>query len=341
MPLRLIELITEADPDVDIAALVEREHVLGAWQDAAPEGGSRIRILLDSQITEQLTDQLEEKFSNGEGFRLLLSAVEATVPRPEPPEEQREAQQDGDGDSQPTHDRISREELYEDVAAGAQVSWIYLALVLLSTIVAAFGLAHGDVATLVGAMVIAPLLGPNVALALATTLGDWRLALRSLRTGAAGLGASLAAAFFLGTVIPVDADSEEIIRRAYVGLPHIALALAAGAAGALAFSRGESGVLIGVMVAVALVPPLVNCGLLAGAGRWPESLSAGVLVLTNLIAINLAGVLAFSLQGIRPKAFYEVDRARRATIVAISVWVGLLVLLALVIAFLVPNFGVG
>ena len=73
-----------------------------------------------------------------------------------------------------------REELYQDVAGGAKLHRDFLLLTLLSTIVAVFGLTADNVAAVIGAMVIAPLLGPNMALALATTLGDRKLLRQSL-----------------------------------------------------------------------------------------------------------------------------------------------------------------
>ena len=94
-------------------------------------------------------------------------------------------------------ERISREELYEDLSGYARITRIHLYMVVLSTIVAATGIARDSPTILIGAMVIAPLLGPNVALALATTLGDTGLARRAIRTTALGLGLAILVAFSL------------------------------------------------------------------------------------------------------------------------------------------------
>jgi uncharacterized membrane protein len=89
-------------------------------------------------------------------------------------------------------DRISREELYNSIADGAKLSRVFVMMVILSAIVAAIGLIKDNVAVVVGAMVIAPLLGPNVALALGTTLGDIPLTLRSLKTNVVGVAIAFA-----------------------------------------------------------------------------------------------------------------------------------------------------
>jgi uncharacterized membrane protein len=110
------------------------------------------------------------------------------------------------------------------------------------------------------------------------------------------------------------------------------IALAAGAAGSLAFTSGIPAALVGVMVAVALLPPLVSAGLLAGAGFTGPATGAVMLLVTNIACLNLAAVATFLLQKIRPLTWWEAERARRATKVAVATWVlTLLVLLAVML----------
>ncbi len=115
------------------------------------------------------------------------------------------------------------------------------------------------------------------------------------------------------------------------------LALAAGTAGALAFTTGIHTPLVGVMVAVALLPPLVASGLCVGAGRWTMAGGAFLLFLANLICINLAGVATFLVHGIRPRTWWEADKARKAARVALGVWLVLLAALALAIILAQPH----
>jgi uncharacterized membrane protein len=85
------------------------------------------------------------------------------------------------------------------------------------------------------------------------------------------------------------------------------------------------------MVAVALLPPLVTAGLLAGSGHTSLALGALVLVLTNVVCINLSGVLTFLAQRIRPRTWWEEKKARKATRRAITLWVVILLVLIVVI----------
>ena len=93
----------------------------------------------------------------------------------------------------------------------------------------------------------------------------------------------------IGVLLQVNPASPEMASRNAVGMGDIVVALASGCAGALAFTTGVSATLIGVMVAVALLPPLVTFGLLLGGGHPAPAMGALSLFLVNLICVNLAG----------------------------------------------------
>jgi uncharacterized hydrophobic protein (TIGR00341 family) len=334
MAMRLIEVFVPKASEADVPELLGDREVLGLWRQPCEDDRSCVGVLLQAEQTEQVLDLLEERFSSAEGFRIVVLPVEATLPRPEPEDEERreeEQKEEAAEKKAPLGIGISREELYTDVAEGAEITGVYMVGVVLSTIVAAVGLMHDDVAVIIGAMVIAPLLGPNVALALATTLGDLALAARSLKTAGAGLLAAFALSLGLGLVLPVDPTMPEIAARTRVGIGDIAVALASGCAGVLAFTAGTSVALVGVMVAVALLPPLVTLGLVLACGQPDQALGALLLLSTNLICVNLAGVVTFLARGIRPRTWWETERARRATRIATVLWLVLLGVLVMVI----------
>jgi uncharacterized hydrophobic protein (TIGR00341 family) len=325
MALRLIEMVLPEKDGVELRALLKEHTVLEHRQLRLPDGEVLVRILLDAEQSEAVLDQLGERYASKDGTRLVVLPVEATLPRAEPepePETATAPEQASSGEKPPG--RIGREELYEDIKDAAQCSRVYLAMVVLSTIVAAIGLYYNSVAIIIGAMVIAPLLGPNMALALATTLGDLSLLRRALLTALAGIATTMVLAVIIGVLLDIDPASPEIASRNGVGLGDLAVALASGAAGALAFTTGVSTTLIGVMVAVALLPPLVAFGLLLGGGHAALAMGALSLFLMNLICVNLAGVTTFLVQGIRPATWWEKDRAVKASRIAIVLWAALL-----------------
>jgi len=259
--------------------------------------------------------------------RIVWHAVEATQPRLDIDEENDDEPDAGRIGNGPMS-RIDREELYQYAAEAVGVTTAFLTMVVLSTVVAAGGMLRDSVAVVIGAMVIAPLIGPNIALALGTTLGDTSLLRRALTVNVTGVALALVMSFVLGMVIEIDPSIAELAARTNVGMADVALALAAGAAGALAVTRGAPTALVGVMVAVALLPPLVATGLFLGAG-YPEMAGrAGLLTLTNVVCVNLAGVSTFLLQGVRPRHWRDVEKAKASTRVAISLWILALLVLA-------------
>jgi len=332
--LRMMEIVVPEDRAGELSDLLgEDEELFGVWTDPLDEGLVRARVLLPTGHTEGLSDRLSEHFTGADGFRIVLFAVEATVPRVEEPEEP-EADEAGapgaEAEAPPEHQplRVSREELYADLQEASGLSGVYLVTVVLSTLVAALGLVRGDIAVIIGAMVIAPLLGPNVALALAVTLGDVALGARALKTIGAGVATAAAVSVGMGLLLTVDPSVPAIASRTSASFSDLALALAAGSAGALAFTTGIPTALIGVMVAVALLPPLATTGLLLGSGQVGPAAGAGLLVLTNVACINLAGIVTFLAQRVRPRTWWEEERAKRATKIAMALWLAVLAVLA-------------
>jgi len=330
MVLRLMQIFLPDSADQEFEDLLEEREVLGRWRD---EDAHQLvlHLLVPAEETEPIMDRFEDRYSDQKGFHVILSPVEAVLPRPDPEEEEEKAE---NGESEVTpgnNQRISREELYTNVVEELGVTFVFLAMTLLSAIVAAVGLIRDDVAVIIGAMVIAPLLTPNVALALATTLADFKLMWRAFFANVSGVLSAFAIAVVVGLIFGVNPDNEAISVRTNVNFGDMLLALAAGAAGTLAFTRGLSGAVIGVMVAVALMPPLVASGMLVGAGHLHSATGAMLLTVVNVICVNLAGVATFLIQGVRPRSWWETERAKTATRRAIAVWIILLFALAMIL----------
>lgn len=300
-------------------------ELIDHWQVDTTQGRHWTHVVLRSAQTESFTDWVNQ--NAGENVRIVWHAVEATQPRLDIDEENDDEPEAGRIGNGPTS-RIDREELYQYAAEAVGVTTAFLTMVVLSTVVAAGGMLRDSVAVVIGAMVIAPLIGPNIALALGTTLGDTSLLRRALTVNVAGVGLALGMSFVLGMVIEIDPSIAELAARTNVGMADVALALAAGAAGALAVTRGAPTALVGVMVAVALLPPLVATGLFLGAGYTDMAGRAGLLTLTNVVCVNLAGVSTFLLQGVRPRHWRDVEKAKASTRVAISLWILALLVLA-------------
>jgi uncharacterized hydrophobic protein (TIGR00341 family) len=332
MALRLIQILPP-DDFKDTDRLINKDDLVDSWTEKSESGRVTVNLLADVELTEKILKDLDQAFSGSEDYRIILLPVSATIPKQEVKEKDKEEIDEAKGkkENESRVKRISREELYEEINQVVDISWVYLVLIALSCVVAANGLIRNSPAMVIGAMVIAPILGPNVGLSLATTLGDKILMKRSIKSILYGFSLGMVLSIVMGTLFTIDPDVYEINSRTVVSFADIALGLAAGVAGCLSFTRGISAAVIGVMVAVALLPPMVATGLLLGSGMYELAFGAGLLTITYIICVNLAGILTFLLQGIKPKSFREQREGEELSRYAIIIWVSLLILLALII----------
>lgn len=170
----------------------------------------------------------------------------------------------------------------------------------LAATIASYGLLENSPAVVIGAMIIALLLGPISGVALALVDGHWRLLVSSFATLVAGVCLVMAIGFVIGVIhrdIPV---THEIMARTAPNIMDLMIALAGGAAGAYAsVSPRLNTAFIGVAIATALVPPLCAASILFARGEAELALGAFSLSLINMVAIQFAFVVVLWFSGFR------------------------------------------
>jgi uncharacterized hydrophobic protein (TIGR00341 family) len=310
--MKIIEIVADQGHQDTVSGIAKQHDATDVWMGAPGEDGRlSIRMLVTEEKIQEILDALMGILSGTRNPRIVVIPIEAMLPRPNDKVEAKEKVRSV---------VTSREELYDDIEKNARLDRNFLVLVFLSTIVAAIGLIEDNVAVVIGAMVIAPLLGPNLALALGTALGDTVLMWKSLQTNLAGLGLSLGLAVLIAILWPVNVASHELLARTDVGLDSVALALASGAAAVLSITTGLPSVLVGVMVAVALLPPAATLGLMLGSGQVGLAMGAGLLLAVNVVCVNLAAKVVFLVQGVRPRTWLEKQKARQSMTLYIMIW---------------------
>lgn len=321
--MRIVEVIA---PERYAKEIIGMGRFYGAadlwWGPANADGRQAFRMLVPDPARQRLLDALESLLERDAEMRLIVLSVDATLPRLSA-----ETEEEDEQSRRSAAISATREELYTEIARGARLDRNYLLLVMLSTIVATIGLAEDNVAVVIGAMVIAPLLGPNIAFAFATSLGDKALAAQALGTSAAGLGFALLLSLLTVLVWPIDLSAPEIVARTEVNLASVALALASGAAAVLSLSTGLSSALVGVMVAVALLPPTAVLGMQLGSGHWELAAGAALLLAVNVVCVLLAAKLVFLSRGVKPRTWLERTKAKQSQVLYIGLWAGLLAIL--------------
>ncbi|MDH5183243.1 MAG: TIGR00341 family protein [Gammaproteobacteria bacterium] len=320
--MKLIEIIAPAEHSTTIQGIAEhfevRNFTLGVISD---DGRITCRMLVQDEKRQRVMDALQGALTTIEMAHIIVIPVDAALPRLVAEEDESEEKRQA----------ATREELYSDVAKGSHLDGNFLLLVFLSTIVATIGLIENNVAVVIGAMVIAPLLGPNIALALGTSLGDSELIGKALKSLSSGLMFAIGLAWLMAILWPVAMDSHELLSRTTVKLDSIALALASGAAAVLSLTTGLSSVLVGVMVAVALLPPAVTIGLMLGTGQTALAEGAALLLAVNVVSVNLSAKLVLLYRGIKPRTWGEKKKAKLNTILYLLFWFISLAVLVVVV----------
>lgn len=189
-----------------------------------------------------------------------------------------------------------RQEIYDNIVEISAPTVTFYVMVALSTTIAAYGLLANSTAVVIGAMLVAPLMGAIFGMALGISSNDQILLWKS--TVAAVLGAILA--ILLGAIIgslPLRMPfGTEIFARTKPTIYDLIIALASGLAGAYALVNEKvSPALPGVAIATALVPPLTTCGLCLSIARWDLASGAFLLFLANFLAIEIAAAIIFNL----------------------------------------------
>jgi uncharacterized hydrophobic protein (TIGR00271 family) len=171
----------------------------------------------------------------------------------------------------------------------------YFVLTILSAAIAGYGLLQGSTAVVIGAMLVAPLMGPIFGIALALIRDDQRLLVKSLLAEVLGIALVIGLGWVVGSMAPLIDLSSEILSRTNPSIYDILIALASGLAGAYALVNPKlSTSLPGVAIATALVPTLASCGICLAAEEWRLAFGAFLLFAVNILAIELAAAGIFA-----------------------------------------------
>ncbi|MEA1915064.1 MAG: TIGR00341 family protein [Campylobacterota bacterium] len=192
-------------------------------------------------------------------------------------------------------------ELFSNLRNSAKFSYVFLTLMILSTLLAVTGLFANSAPVIIGAMILAPLMAPIISLSMGVIRADKFLLEQSVRTLGIGIGMALLFSFLFTLMIPLEQITPEMQSRLHPTLLDMMVAILSGMAGAYASSKEEiAKSLAGVAIAVALVPPLGVTGI--GIGLWDFEVIYGSFLLftTNLVGITLSAAFTFMVLGYSP-----------------------------------------
>lgn len=227
----------------------------------------------------------------------------------------------------PQVQRQSVEELTDalDLGYGDKVSKRtgFMIMLTLAGLIAIAGVLTDSTATVIGAMIIAPLGTPILGIGLGIVTGHLSLVIRSILWVLIGLAVVVALGLMFSVFVATPeslATNSQVTGRTSPSLMDLIAALATGFAGGFAMCRKDlSAVLPGVAISISLVPPLGVVGVCAGQGLWADALGALVLFLSNVLALVIAGTIVFTMGGYarEPGSSRTANRRRAYTVVTV------------------------
>lgn len=188
-------------------------------------------------------------------------------------------------------DAPDRSLILANVARDARLDQKFLLLIILSSAIATLGLLQSSAAVVIGAMLVSPLMGPIMGVGFGLATLESNLIKRSLVTIAAGMAVAILVAMIIIWLSPIQDVTSELRARTQPTLLDLGVAVVGGIAGVYAIMRKLSGVMVGVAIATALVPPLSTVGFGLVTGRSDFAMGAALLFLTNTLAIAFAATI--------------------------------------------------
>ncbi|RXK51415.1 DUF389 domain-containing protein [Halorientalis pallida] len=299
--MRLVHLSV---PDADRAAVVGvlDDRNLGYVETAgAGDLADRtlVSVVVPADAVEHLLDDLEAVGYDDDTYTVSLAAEFASFPGIDAVQDEWAA----------TPNKLAPATLRSKAKDLRYNTQTYLWMMFLSTVVATAGLLLDSPATVVGSMVLAPIVGPTLTGSVGAVRRDWQMVVDSVYLQLLGMGLAVGGAVVVGlatrwflTVPPSLAVTsiELVTLRLSPGLLPLVVGLAAGAAGAFGLATKGQVSIVGVMIAAALIPAAAAAGIGFAWGKLLLGLGATTLLVSTLLAVNLGGYTMFRYLGYGP-----------------------------------------
>ncbi len=232
------------------------------------------------------------------------------------------------------HKKLGKKKLTEEfqslIEPSVEFNKNLLFMIVIAASVATAGLFANNASLVIGAMLISPLLGPITAFSFNVAVGKPQKVYKATISGLILLAAVIATGAILTAIALQFADlplTNEILSRTEISPVFLAVAIALGFAGGIAMTTEIPGILVGVAIAAALVPPATVAGIGIALLDFEIFSSALTLTAANVIGLILGTIAVFFIEGITPRKFYEKEKAERQVIITITIFIALSIFL--------------
>lgn len=285
----------------------------------------KFTTIVPNDIARDITDELRKMLDTQQKeIYLIIDSLDSTIST---------YLEKLDEEIKPKKEGKTTEEFHAIVEPSVELRKDLLALIVIASGAALVGLFTNNGALVIGAMLLAPLLGPITAFSFNAAVAQPKKMAKAALSGFLLIVASVATGAIVTLVLLPVMElpiTNEILLRTEISPLFVALAIALGIAGGIAMSSSIPGLLVGVAIAAALVPPAVVTGIGIGFQDWHIFANAIILTAANVIGLVLGTMIVFFAKRITPTKYHEKEKARRYLTFTIAIFVGLSVLLGII-----------
>jgi uncharacterized hydrophobic protein (TIGR00341 family) len=291
--------------------------------------GTSYNILVPDEIVDKVIDELS-KALNFENLKhrpnmISVTNVDATI-SPILDDLKEKFKKMGEGKS-PIEAIVSPLEKYLHFNSDFMIT------LSISSIIALAGLFLDNVAVIIGAMLISPILGPISLAVVSGSIGKLKSFAKAQLMIFSMIGLAMSLSFILTLVVSqfigMDTTQQILIRTNATSLD-ILIAILLGSAGALALRTNLPELLVGVAIAAALVPPVVVMGIGLALMHLPMISGSFFLTIANLLGLELGGMVTLRLKGVTPRGYYQKMLLKRTSYYPMIIIAILVVILVLI-----------
>lgn len=347
MGYKIIEVLVEEKFVESIDKISKKNEIINTWKIFNQNNLIKYSMIVEEKNVEVIIDLISKKLGFDEEIEsandvtntMIIEPIDGFLPKIKSIEDNVEKSKKKNSK---VVDRISTEEMFDDVLNASKLSQNFLLNVILASIVCSVGIIKRDVSILIAASAIAPFLGSIMGYSFSLSIGDNYLMKNSSKTLLFGMLLSMLIGTLIGFLwnyLPgtyrIDLD-QSLFQEMKINQYTFILALASGASAALAVTAGTPTMMASFMLSVSMLPNITISGITLGNGFYKIFISSTLLLAINLICIIFTSQLIFAFKKIKPKTKEAVENSKDNNIVNIVYCIFVLIIL-IVLKMLIKN----
>lgn len=311
MPYKIIEVLAENEYVEQLDKVIIKPEVVNYWKIENKDKKLKYSIIVEAKNVEMMIDLISKlvKINNEVESNkditnvMLVSEIEGFLPKIKEDENENQNAKK----NKKAVDRISTEEMYNDISNGTRITQNFLLNVILASIVCSIGIIKQDTSILLAASSIAPFLGSIMAYSFSLSTGDNDLMKTALKTLICGIFLVMIIGLIIGflwnylpNTYAIDIDGH-LFREISMNRYMFVLALASGASAGLAITAGTPTMMASFMLSVSILPNITMSGITLGNGLYKYFVNSVLVFTMDIICIIFTSQIVFLFKKIKPK----------------------------------------